>query len=282
MPALSLSLSVAEKARLTAGMGMWSTHPIPHSTLGSVTLSDGPMGITGGRVDERDIALLSPCGLALGASWDRQLVSRVGDVIGEEALRTGTQALLAPNLNLLRSPLAGRAFELFGEDPRHIAELGAAWIDGVQRQGVGCIVKHMVCNDSETDRRTMNVVVDEATLREVYFWPFEVAASRGVWGMLTAYNRVNGIYCAEQHQAISQWLKRDLDWDGLVMSDWFGTQNGPASFRAGLDLEMPGPARHMGDHLLPALMDTDSDARRLDDAAARLARLAERVSHPLP
>ena len=282
MPALSLSLSVAEKARLTAGMGMWSTHPIPRSTLGSVTLSDGPMGITGGRVDERDIALLSPCGLALGASWDRQLVSRVGGVIGEEALRTGTQALLAPNLNLLRSPLAGRAFELFGEDPRHIAELGAAWIDGVQRQGVGCIVKHMVCNDSETDRRTMNVVVDEATLREVYFWPFEVAASRGVWGMLTAYNRVNGIYCAEQHQAISQWLKRDLGWDGLVMSDWFGTQNGPASFRAGLDLEMPGPARHMGERLLPALMDTDSDARRLDDAAARLARLAERVSHPLP
>lgn len=153
MPALSLSLSVAEKVRLTAGMGMWSTHPIPHSTLGSVTLSDGPMGITGGRVDERDIALLSPCGLALGASWDRQLVSRVGGVIGQEALRTGTQALLAPNLNLLRSPLAGRAFELFGEDPRHIAELGAAWIDGVQRQGVGCIVKHMVCNDSETDRR---------------------------------------------------------------------------------------------------------------------------------
>ncbi len=128
----------------------------------------------------------------------------------------------------------------------------------------------------------MNVVVDEATLREVYFWPFEVAASRGVWGMLTAYNRVNGIYCAEQHQAISQWLKRDLGWDGLVMSDWFGTQNGPASFRAGLDLEMPGPARHMGERLLPALMDTDSDARRLDDAAVRLARLAERVSHPLP
>ena len=243
MPALSLSLSVAEKARLTAGMGMWSTHPIPRSTLGSVTLSDGPMGITGGRVDERDIALLSPCGLALGASWDRQLVSRVGGVIGEEALRTGTQALLAPNLNLLRSPLAGRAFELFGEDPRHIAELGAAWIDGVQRQGVGCIVKHMVCNDSETDRRTMNVVVDEATLREVYFWPFEVAASRGVWGMLTAYNRVNGIYCAEQHQAISQWLKRDLGWDGLVMSDWYGIKDRPASLMAGNDLAMPETRR---------------------------------------
>ena len=266
------------KLRLTAGMGMWSTPPIPGTPLGAVTLSDGPMGITGGRVDERDIALLSPCGLALGASWDRTLVRRVGDVIGQEALRTGVQALLAPNLNLMRSPMAGRAFELFGEDPRHIANMGAAWIDGVQSRGVGCVVKHMVCNDSETDRRSMNVVVDEATLREVYFWPFEQAASRGVWGMLTAYNRVNGVHCAEQHQAISQWLKHDLGWDGLVMSDWFGTQNGIASFRAGLDLEMPGPARHMGEHLREALNEEDNP--RLNDAVTRLTRFAERVSTP--
>ncbi|MBZ0059512.1 MULTISPECIES: glycoside hydrolase family 3 protein [unclassified Leclercia] len=278
MPSFNIPHDRDKKLPLTAGMGMWSTHPIPDTPLGSVTLSDGPMGLTGGRVDERDIALLSPCGLALGASWDRVLVRRVGDVIGQEAQRTGVQALLAPNLNLMRSPMAGRAFELFGEDPRHIAEMGAAWIDGVQSRGVGCVVKHMVCNDSETDRRTMNVVVDEVTLREVYFWPFERAASQGVWGMLTAYNRVNGIYCAEQHQAISQWLKADLGWDGLVMSDWFGTQSGIASFRAGLDLEMPGPARHMGDKLRELL--DENDTARLDDAVARLSRFAERVSIP--
>ncbi|EPH0093258.1 glycoside hydrolase family 3 C-terminal domain-containing protein [Pluralibacter gergoviae] len=279
MTALSLSLNVEEKARLTAGLGMWSTHPIPGTQIGSVTLSDGPMGITGGRVDERDVALLSPCGLALGASWDSDLVSRVGEVIGQEAQRTGVQAVLAPNLNLMRSPLAGRAFELFGEDPRHIATLGAAWLAGVQRQGVGCVVKHLVCNDSETDRRGMNVEVDEATLREVYFWPFEVTARRGAWGMLTAYNRVNGTYCAQHQQAISGWLKQELAWDGLVMSDWFGTQNGLASFHAGLDLEMPGPARHMGEKLLPTLTGSQEEAERLDDAAARLARFAERVSH---
>ncbi|MDU6923778.1 glycoside hydrolase family 3 C-terminal domain-containing protein [Franconibacter helveticus] len=276
----SIPLNTEEKARLTAGGGMWSTHPVPHTALGSVMLSDGPMGITGGRVDERDVALLSPCGLALGASWDRHLATRVGRVIGEEALRTGIQALLAPNLNLMRSPMAGRAFELYGEDPRHIAAMGAAWIEGVQSQGVGCVAKHLVCNDSETDRRTMNVVVDEATLREVYFWPFEVAASRGVWGMLTAYNRVNGVYCAEQQQVVSQWLKQGLAWDGLVMSDWFGTQNGPASFRAGLDLEMPGPARHMGENLLPALTASEADERRLDDAVDRLARFAQRCASP--
>ncbi|HGF0769953.1 TPA: beta-glucosidase [Kluyvera georgiana] len=278
MPAFNISPENLAKLRLTAGMGMWSTHPIPDTPLGSITLSDGPMGITGGRVDERDVALLSPCGLALGASWDRALVRRVGKVIGEEALRTQVQALLAPNLNLMRSPMAGRAFELFGEDPIHIAELGAAWIDGVQSTGVGCVVKHLVCNDSETDRRTMNVVIDEATLREVYFWPFERAASRGVWGMLTAYNRVNGIYCAEQQQTIGQWLKGELGWDGLVMSDWFGTQNGVASFRAGLDLEMPGPARHMGEPLAKQL--EASDEPRLDDASQRLARFVERVSSP--
>lgn len=278
MSAFNISPENLAKLRLTAGLGMWSTHPIPDTPLGSITLSDGPMGITGGRVDERDIALLSPCGLALGASWDRALVRRVGKVIGDEALRTQVQALLAPNLNLMRSPMAGRAFELFGEDPVHIAELGAAWIDGVQSTGVGCVVKHLVCNDSETDRRTMNVVIDEATLREVYFWPFERAASRGVWGMLTAYNRVNGTYCAEQQQTIGQWLKGDLGWDGLVMSDWFGTQNGVASFRAGLDLEMPGPARHMGEKLAEQL--EASDEPRLDDANRRLARFVERVSSP--
>lgn len=280
MPAFNISPDFQAKLRLTAGMGMWSTHPIPHSPLGSITLSDGPMGITGGRVDERDVALLSPCGLALGASWDRSLVSRVGRVIGEEALRTGVQALLAPNLNLMRSPMAGRAFELFGEDPVHIAELGGAWIQGVQSTGVGCVAKHLVCNDSETDRRTMNVVVDEATLREVYFWPFERVASQGVWGMLTAYNRLNGVYCAEQSQAVGQWLKGELGWDGLVMSDWFGTQNGIASFRAGLDLEMPGPARHMGEKLAEQLETCDN--ARLDDANQRLVRFVERVSSPPP
>lgn len=264
-------------AHLTAGQDMWSTHPLPAIGLKSVRFSDGPMGITGGRVDERDLALLTPCGLALAASWDVALVGKVGQVVGDEALRLGIQGVLAPNLNLMRSPLAGRAFELFGEDPLLISHLGGAWADGVQSRGVASVIKHLVCNDSETDRRNMNVEVDERTLREVYFRPFEYTAARGAWGMLTAYNSVNGVRCAEMSQSIG-WLKQGLGWDGLVMSDWFGTHNGSASLKAGLDLEMPGPARHMGE----ALVDATPLGKYVVDAAQRLQRLAERVANPAP
>ncbi|MEB3440337.1 glycoside hydrolase family 3 C-terminal domain-containing protein [Pseudomonas sp. A2] len=264
-------------AHLTAGEDMWSTHALPAIGLKSVRFSDGPMGITGGRVDERDLALLTPCGLALAASWDGALVRRVGQVVGDEALRLGIQGILAPNLNLMRSPLAGRAFELFGEDPLLISHLGGTWAEGVQSRGVASVIKHLVCNDSETDRRNMNVAVDEQTLREVYFRPFEYTATRGAWGMLTAYNSVNGVRCAELGQAIG-WLKQGLGWDGLVMSDWFGTHDGVASLKAGLDLEMPGPARHMG----KALAETASVGKHVVDAAQRLQRLAERVANPTP
>ena len=264
-------------AHLTAGQDMWSTHALPAIGLQSVRFSDGPMGITGGRVDERDLALLTPCGLALAASWDAGLVRKVGQVVGDEALRLGIQGILAPNLNLMRSPLAGRAFELFGEDPLLISHLGGAWAEGVQSRGVASVIKHLVCNDSETDRRNMNVEVDEQTLREVYFRPFEYTASRGAWGMLTAYNSVNGVRCAEQSQAIG-WLKQGMGWDGLVMSDWFGTHDGSASLKAGLDLEMPGPARHMGE----TLADNGTLGKRVVDAAQRLQRLAERVGSPAP
>ncbi|WP_081669659.1 glycoside hydrolase family 3 C-terminal domain-containing protein [Pseudomonas sp. Rh2] len=264
-------------AHLTAGQDMWSTHPLPAIGLKSVRFSDGPMGITGGRVDERDLALLTPCGLALAASWDGALVRKVGQVVGDEALRLGIQGILAPNLNLMRSPLAGRAFELFGEDPLLISNLGGAWAAGVQSRGVASVIKHLVCNDSETDRRNMNVTVDEQTLREVYFRPFEHTARQGAWGMLTAYNSVNGVRCAELGQAIG-WLKQGLGWDGLVMSDWFGTHDGVASLAAGLDLEMPGPARHMG-----AALDVAAPiGERLVDAVERLQRLAGRVDNPLP
>jgi beta-glucosidase len=131
--------------------------------------------------------------------------------VGDEAIRIGVQAVLGPNLNLPRSPLAGRAFELFSEDPQLTAELGCQWIHGIQARGVAAVAKHVVCNDSETDRRNMNSVVDESALREVYLWPFEYAARHGVWGMLTAYNRLNGTRCAEHRLVLRDWLKVELE-----------------------------------------------------------------------
>lgn len=282
MSAPGTTLSLEDKLSLTAGQDMWSTPAIPQAGITSVRFADGPMGITGGRVDERDVALLTPCGVALGASWDRDLVRRVGELVGDEAIRIGVQAVLGPNLNLPRSPLAGRAFELFSEDPQLTAELGSQWIAGVQARGVAAVAKHVVCNDSETDRRGMNSVVDEATIREVYLWPFEYAARHGVWAMLTAYNRLNGTPCAEHAQVLRGWLKDELNWDGLITSDWFGTRQGIASLEAGLDLEMPGPARHMGSRLAEHFSVPDSNTVALDEANERLRRLSQRVAHPIP
>lgn len=282
MPSLSEQLSLEQQANLTAGHDMWATAALPEHGLASIRFADGPMGLTGGRVDERDIALLTPCGTALGASWDHYLVYRIGQLIGDEARRVGVQAVLGPNLNLPRSPLAGRAFEQFSEDPQLTAELGSQWIAGVQQRGVASVAKHVVCNDSETDRRGMNSVVDESTVREVYLWPFEYAARKGVWGMLTAYNHLNGTPCAEHAQVLRHWLKDEVQWDGLLMSDWFGTRHGIRSIEAGLDLEMPGPSRHMGEKLQPHVRDGMIRPENLAQAVDRVERLANRVHAPAP
>ncbi|MBL8549016.1 MAG: glycoside hydrolase family 3 protein [Hyphomonadaceae bacterium] len=273
MRELLKGLSLDEKALLTAGKSMWASAELPRIGLRSIRMSDGPMGIASGRVDERDIAILSPCGMALGASWDRDLVARIGAIVGHDAIAHGVDMVLAPNLNLPRSPLAGRTFELFSEDPFLTGALGAAWISGLQSRGVASAAKHLVANDSETQRNTMNSVVDERALREVYLLPFEMAADAGAVGMLAAYNRVNGVYCAE-HEAIIAIVKRDWDFKGPIMSDWFGTQDGPASMRGGLDLEMPGPARHMGPAFAAAVGEGRVSEARLDDAAGRMLHAA--------
>ena len=198
-----LPLDHDEMARLTSGRDMWSTAPWPEAGVRSIRMADGPMGISSGRVDERDVSVLTPCGHALGASWDVDLVRRVGSTVGNEARRLGVDALLAPNLNLPRSPLVGRGFEMYAEDPMLAGALGSAWIDGVASQGAGCVAKHLVCNDSETARDVMSAVIDDAALHEIYLRPFEMAAQRpGCVGVMAAYNRLNGIYCAEHRELL--------------------------------------------------------------------------------
>jgi beta-glucosidase len=238
------------------------------------------MGIASGKVDERDIARLSPCATALGASWDVDLARRVGMLVGQEAAARGIDMVLAPNVNLARSPLAGRAFEYFSEDPLLAAVLGAAWIGGLQSTGTGSCAKHLVCNDSETARDTMNVAIDERTLREVYLLPFEFAANAGCAGMLAAYNRVNGSYCAEQHHILTEVVKGEWGYQGVIMSDWFGTHSTAPTLAAGLDLEMPGPARFLGAKAAAAVAEGALTEPRVHDAAARVANAARRVTGP--
>jgi len=263
---------------MTAGAAMWQSVAVPEAGVPAFTMSDGPMGIASGRVDERDIARLSPCATLLGASWDVDLARRVGALIGDEAVARGVDAVLAPNLNLARSPLAGRAFEYFSEDPLLAGVLGAAWIGGLQSTGTGSVAKHLVCNDSETDRDSMNVQIDERTLREVYLLPFELAAQAACVGMLAAYNKVNGSWCAEQHHVMTRIVKGEWRYDGLIMSDWFGTHSTAPTLNAGLDLEMPGPARHLGAKVADAVAAGEIDPSRVADAAARVAAGAKRVT----
>lgn len=269
-------LTREERALLTAGGAMWETAAV--GDIPPLTMADGPMGVASGRVDERDVAVLTPAPVALGASWDRELVARVGAIVGGEAARTGVDALLAPNLNLPRSPLAGRAFEYFSEDPFLTGALGRAWTEGLQSRGVGAIPKHLVCNDSETDRNSMDSVIDEAALREVYLLPFEMALEAKPAGYLMAYNRVNGTYCAEHTLLMQTIVKGEWRFDGLLVSDWFGVQDGKASARGGLDLEMPGPGRFMGSHVLPMIEEGLIGEARLDDAASRVAAVARRFA----
>ncbi|BBD99520.1 beta-glucosidase [Sphingobium amiense] len=270
------TLTLEEQLAMTAGAAMWSTVGYEKAGIPALSMADGPMGIASGRVDERDIALLTPCPTALGASWDVELNARVGALVGGEAIRMGVDMVLAPNVNLARSPLAGRAFEYFSEEPVLAGVLGAAWTTGLQSTGTASVVKHLVCNDSETDRDRMNAVVDERTLREVYLLPFELCAQAGAGGMLAAYNRVNGDWCAEQHHVLTTIVKGEWAYPGLIMSDWFGTHSTAATLHAGLDLEMPGPARFLGFRANEALAKGDLDTGRIRDAAARVTRAALR------
>ena len=265
-------------ARLTSGRDMWSTAAWPEAQVRSIRMADGPMGIASGRVDERDVSVLSPCGHSLGATWDVDLVRRVGATIGNEAKRLGVDALLAPNLNLPRSPLVGRAFEMYSEDPVLSGTLGAAWIDGVAARGVGCIAKHLVCNDSETSRDSMSAVIDEAALHEIYLRPFEMAARKpGCVGIMAAYNRLNGKYCAEHRELLEGVVKTRWGYRSFTVSDWFGTRDTLASATAGLDLDMPGPNRVLGSKFEAAVAAGTVPEDRLIDAATRVAEGVSRI-----
>lgn len=261
---------------LTAGKDMWSTAAVEDTP--SMRMADGPMGIASGRVDERDVSILTPSGVALAASWDRAMVASVGALVGGEAKRQGVDLVLAPNLNLQRTPLAGRAFELFGEDPLLAGTLGVAWIDGLQSRHVGAVAKHLVCNDTETGRDGYDAIVDEQTLREIYLLPFEMAAKAGCAGILAAYNRVNGDHCSENHHLLTTVLRKDWGYDGFTVCDWFGSHSTAPSMNAGLDLEMPGPPRHYGVALRKAVENGDVAEHAVIAAADRVARTARRWS----
>jgi beta-glucosidase len=277
LDALVRSLSIEERAQLTSGIDAWHAAGVDSIGLGQMLTLDGPNGVRGMTFPKGSSATCTPCGTALGATWDVDLVAEVAARIGSEAKRGGIHYMLGPVLNLVRSPLAGRDFECYSEDPLLIARLGVAYVTGMQSQGVAACPKHFVANDSETHRTTVNCIVDERTLREVYLLPFEAVAKAGAWSMMAAYNRVNGVHCSNNAALVGGVLREEWGWDGVLMSDWDATHDTVADASAGLDLEMPGPPRYLGPHLAAAVRRGEVDEETLNSAALHVLTLAARV-----
>ncbi len=281
---LAGELTVDEKAAMVAGVDLWHTAAVPRLGIPALKVTDGPGGARGERWSGRASASF-PCGTALGATWNPDLVRTVGERIGGEARRKGAHVLLAPTVNIHRHPLAGRNFECYSEDPFLSARMAVAYIGGVQSTGVGCSVKHFVANDSEFERMTISSEVDARTLREISLVPFEAAVlEAGTWSVMAAYNRLNGAYCSE-HPLLVELLKREWGFDGVIISDWYGTHSTVPAANAGLDLEMPGPAQWFGSHLAEAVRAGEVDEKVLDDKVRRLLVLLERtggLDHPDP
>ena len=272
-------LTLEEQVALMAGADFWQTVPVPRLAIPQVKVSDGPNGARGaGGLNAGTPASAFPCGVCLGAGWNTDGAHAMGEALAAEARSKGARVLLAPTVNIHRSGLNGRNFECYSEDPHLTSALAVAYIRGLQENGVGATIKHFVANDSEVERQTMSSDVDERTLREIYLPPFEAAVRKaGVWAVMTGYNRLNGVHMDAQFWAMTDVMRGDYGYDGIFMSDWFGTNSTAESVNAGHDLEMPGPARFRGAKLLEAVRNGEVEENTIRASCRRLLRLFERV-----
>jgi beta-glucosidase len=273
-------MTLDEKASLTAGIDLWHTAAVPRLAIPSVKLTDGPNGARGGTTGFLSVtpSLCIPSATALGATWDPALVAEASAAVARQARDKGARVLLAPTVNLHRHPLWGRNFEAFSEDPLLTAKLAVAYIRGVQDQGVIATVKHLIGNETEFERYTSSSVIDERTLRELYLLPFEHAVKvAGVLAIMTSYNRVNGAHVPDTSRFLSEILRQEWGFEGFVMTDWYGLSNTVAAAGAGLDLEMPGPARSFGATLGEAVRGGLVAEAVLDAKVERMLTVFDRV-----
>ncbi|WP_199044515.1 beta-glucosidase [Glycomyces salinus] len=265
------------KAELVAGRDMWRTIAVEAAGLRSMTVSDGPIGVRGRFWTAADASLALPSPTAQAASWDPDFVRRIGHLLAAEARRKDVDVLLAPTINLHRSPLGGRHFEAFSEDPLLTGRIARAYVAGVQEGGVATTMKHYIANDAETDRFTVDNLLDDRTLRELYLRPFEmITEAARPWGVMTAYNSVGGTTMTA-HRELMSLLRDELGFDGFNVSDWGAARHTVEDIEAGLDLAMPGPYTVYGPRLAAAVREGRADEADLDAAVRRLLKLAARV-----
>lgn len=278
--AILAQLTSEEKVQLLCGLDAWHLHGIERLDIPAVTLTDGPHGVrlsASSTLDgSAEPATVFPVEAAMGASWNTELMSQAAAAIGDECQALGVSVLLGPGLNGKRTPLGGRNFEYFSEDPFHTGAMAAAFVNGLQSKGVGACIKHFAGNEQETRRFLINAEIDERTLQELYVEPFAKAIREAnPWTVMGAYNGVNGPHACQSPDLLQRILRDQLGYEGLVMSDWVAVKDKVASHLNGLDLEMPGPAER-DEQLLAALASGELPASVLDEHALRVLELINR------
>lgn len=270
-------MTLSEKVSLLSGKDLWHTMPISRLGIPSIVMSDGPHGVrTGPEGAGRVIgpATAFPTGVSMASSWNRELLTRVGAALADETRHLGCHILLGPCINIVRSPLGGRNFETFSEDPFLAGQMGIAYVEGLQSGEVGASVKHFVANNQEYERFRGNSVVDERTLREIYLPAFEMVVKESKpWTVMCSYNRINGTYASENELLLRKILKQEWGYDGAVISDWGAVHDIHLPVSAGMDLEMPGPALYFGKNLEAAVNNWQVDEADIDEAVLRMLRL---------
>lgn len=283
-PEILSKMTLEEKASLCSGKDYWHTESVNHVGIPSIMLTDGPHGIRK-RVEEKSKdekmslkgvpAICYPTASATACSWDTDLIYKMGEALGDECLKEQVSVLLGPGTNIKRSPLCGRNFEYFSEDPLLAGEMAASFINGVQSKGVGTSLKHYAVNNQETRRMTVNAVVDERTLREIYLAPFETAVKKAQpWTIMAAYNRLNGTYCAENKWLLTDVLRNEWGYQGIVVTDWGAENDRVQGLLAGQELEMPSSNGEGNKQIVAAVKQGLVEESYLDELVDRLIDMA--------
>lgn len=276
-------MNIKEKAALCIGASAWCTASVRRLGIPQIVMTDGPHGVRRvANVDEvQNVFSLTkslpstcyPTASAVASTWDTELVKEMGEAIGRECITQGVDILLGPGNNMKRTPLCGRNFEYFSEDPYLSGDLAAAFINGVQSKGVGTALKHFIANNQEYKRHTSSSEIDERTLREIYLTAFERAIKKSnPWSIMCSYNKLNGTYCSENHELLTKILREEWGFDGFIMSDWGAVYDRVESLKAGVDLEMPGPQKKSFKMLIKAIHNGELEEEVLDDAVKSILK----------
>lgn len=277
---LICKMSLEEKAKLCVGKDYWNSENIERLNIQGLKMSDGPHGLRVQKekadnlgINESEISTCFPSSATLANSWNKKMAFKLGDLLGKEASYQGIDIVLGPAINIKRNPLCGRNFEYFSEDPYLTGVLGSEYVKGLQKNNVGACVKHFAANNQENRRRTINTVVDERTLREIYLKAFEmIVKDAKPWSIMSAYNKVNGRYCTE-NKVLIDILKKEWNFDGIVITDWGAENNRVEGLIAGNEIEMPGGRGNGKDEIIQAINEGRIKEEYLDEIVDRILEI---------